>query len=606
MVAESLALRFPRCFADPGLWIVGLAAGLLCFMHFRAPLQEPQEARYAEIPRQMLAEDSWLTPVLHGQPYYDKPPLFYWLVMASYTVCGVHDWAARLPACGVAWACILVVYGWGRGTLGPRAALLGALMLSLSPRFVQLDRMVTMDGLLCLCVIAAWAAAHRALRVLPSPLAGEGLGVRGGTSGFWLSAPHPNPSPARGEGLSEPILSAERLHWGWWLLSALACGLGLLTKGPVALVLVVPPVLALRWLDPTAARPDWRALAAYVLAALVTAAPWFIALAGRDPDFLHYFFWFHHVQRYVEPFDHEEPFWYYLPELLGGMLPWTLLLPGLAWFLVQRRVGRLGGSLALPDASSSGVRLRFLFLCSLWCLVFFSLSGCKRAFYILPAMPPLALALGGYLDALVPVGSLWQLRSRPAYWLWLFTWLSGLGAIITATISGLQTAGNGTALAVLALLAGGGLLVWHGRQRQATWGLCFVTAFLLMLVLMQQLLPSYARRFALRGLVRRHADTELPVFCYPRRWDSIGYYLQRGDVRAFTPEQLPELLAELRKTPEALLFLKTGKPGASPSTEVLSRLPASLAFEPCGRQGHLTVVRVVRGPVSLSPAATAK
>jgi 4-amino-4-deoxy-L-arabinose transferase-like glycosyltransferase len=563
MMADFLALRRPRWLADPDLWIVGLAAGLLCFMHFRAPLQEPQEARYAEIPRQMLAEGSWLTPVLHGQPYYDKPPLFYWLLMASYTVCGVHDWAARLPACGVAWTCILLAYGWGRSALGPRAALLGALMLCLSPRFVQLDRMVTMDGLLCLCVIAAWAAAHRAL-------------------------------------------CAARLHWGWWLLSALACGLGLLTKGPVALVLILPPLLALRWLDPTTARPGLRALAAYLAAALVTAAPWFIALAGRDPDFPHYFFWFHHVQRYVEPFDHEEPFWYYLPELLGGMLPWTLLLPGLAWFLAKRRVGRFGGSLALSGVSSGGVRLRFLIVCSWWCLLFFSLSGCKRAFYILPAMPPLALALGGYLDALVPVGSLWQLRSRPAYWLWLCTWLTGLGAIITASISGLLTAGNGTALAALALLAGGGLLVWHGRQRQATWGLCFITAFLLMLVLMQQLVPSYARRFALRGLVRRHVATELPVFCYPRRWDSIGYYLQRSDVRAFTPEQLPELLAELRKTPEALLFLKTGKPGFSPSTEVLSRLPASLIFEPCGRQGHLTVVRVVRAPVPLSPPAAAK
>jgi len=77
--------------------------------------------------------------------------------------------------------------------------------------------------------------------------------------------------------------------------------------------------------------------------------------------------------------------------------------------------------------------------------------------------------------------------------------------------------------------------------------------------------------------------------------------LQRGDVRAFTAEQLPDLLAELRKTPEALVFLKTGKPGVSPSAEVLSRLPASLVFEPCGRQGHLTVVRVVRRPVPLSP-----
>jgi dolichol-phosphate mannosyltransferase len=304
------------------------------------------------------------------------------------------------------------------------------------------------------------------------------------------------------------------------------------------------------------------------------------------------------VQRYVEPFDHAEPFWYYLPELLGGMLPWALLLPGLAWSLVKGR-----GDAAAPVSQSP---LRFCCVCSCWCLLFFSLSGCKRAFYILPAMPPLALALGGYLDTLAPAGSLWRLGARPAYWVWLCTWLMGLGAIVTATVSGLLTIDIGTTLAVLAALVGGGLLVWRGRQRRMTWGLCFVTAFLLMLVLLQQILPPYARRFALRGLVRRHADTEAPVFCYPRRWDSIGYYLQRGDVRAFTPEQLPELLAELRKAPETMLFLKTGKPGASPSAEVLSRLPAALVFEPCGRQGHLTVGRVVRVPVPLSPTAAAK
>ncbi|MBL8793303.1 MAG: glycosyltransferase family 39 protein, partial [Planctomycetia bacterium] len=206
-MADARVFHWLRSLAIPHWLLLALAAGLLCFMHLRAPLQEPQEARYAEIPRQMLAEGSWLTPILHGQPYYDKPPLFYWLVMASYSVCGVHDWAARWLACALAWGCILVAYAWGRAVLPARAALLGGLMLCLSPRFLQLDRMVTMDGLLCLCVTAAWASAHRALR-------------------------------------------GPQLHRGWWLLSALATGLGLLTKGPIALVLFVPPVLALRWLDP--------------------------------------------------------------------------------------------------------------------------------------------------------------------------------------------------------------------------------------------------------------------------------------------------------------------------------------------------------------------
>ena len=72
------------------------AAAVLFFGGVSYPLLEPEETRYAEIPRQMLAEGRFIVPVLHGQPYYDKPPLLYWLVMASYSLFGVHDWAARL------------------------------------------------------------------------------------------------------------------------------------------------------------------------------------------------------------------------------------------------------------------------------------------------------------------------------------------------------------------------------------------------------------------------------------------------------------------------------------------------------------------------------
>ena len=70
-------------------------SGLLFLTQLQVPLLEPQEPRYAEVSRQMLAANSWVVPVLDGQPYLDKPPLFYWLIMLSYQVCGVHDWAAR-------------------------------------------------------------------------------------------------------------------------------------------------------------------------------------------------------------------------------------------------------------------------------------------------------------------------------------------------------------------------------------------------------------------------------------------------------------------------------------------------------------------------------
>ena len=99
-----------------------LIAAFLCFCRLHSPLLEPEEGRYAEIPRQMLAADRWVVPTLHGQDYLDKPPLFYWLLMGSYSLFGVHDWAARLAAGSVAWLTVAVTAFWGRRTLGPAQA----------------------------------------------------------------------------------------------------------------------------------------------------------------------------------------------------------------------------------------------------------------------------------------------------------------------------------------------------------------------------------------------------------------------------------------------------------------------------------------------------
>src|SRR5258708_2331811 len=96
--------------------------GALLYPGLSFPLFEPDEGRYAEIPREMLARGEWVVPYLQGQPYLDKPPLFYWLVMGSYQVLGVSDGAARLIPALAAPGCILLVYGFGNRSLASRAA----------------------------------------------------------------------------------------------------------------------------------------------------------------------------------------------------------------------------------------------------------------------------------------------------------------------------------------------------------------------------------------------------------------------------------------------------------------------------------------------------
>ena len=121
---------------------------------------------------------------------------------------------------------------------------------------------------------------------------------------------------------------------------------------------------------------DWLAFAAVVLA---VSGPWFLWMAWTDPTFVDYFFLKHHVERFVTPFDHVKPLWFYVPQVLLGILPWSLLL--------LARFRRLWDS---PES-------RFLLIAGLGGLVFFSLAGSKRPVYLVPIYAPLAIAAAGLL-----------------------------------------------------------------------------------------------------------------------------------------------------------------------------------------------------------------
>src|SRR5437764_4043728 len=140
-----------RPLEPPRLWSVLLllvVPGVFLYPCLSFHLFEPDEGRYAEIPREMLARGEWVVPYLQSEPYLDKPPLLYWLVIVSYKLFGVHDWSARLvPALAIHGA-VLLVYLLGRRSLGERSAFWGALLLSLAPGFMSMGRLLMLDGLL--------------------------------------------------------------------------------------------------------------------------------------------------------------------------------------------------------------------------------------------------------------------------------------------------------------------------------------------------------------------------------------------------------------------------------------------------------------------------
>ncbi|HEV3117149.1 MAG TPA: glycosyltransferase [Gemmataceae bacterium] len=520
-----------------------IVAALLFFARLGSPLQEPEESRYAEIPRQMLENGSLAIPYYHGLAYYDKPPLLYWLVMGAYTVFGVHDWAARLVPSGAAFLTVLLVYLWGRKAIGQRAGFLGAVMLCLSGRFIYLGRLLTMNSLLCLFVVASAAAAYLAL-------------------------------------------SGPRLRWRWWTASALACALGCLAKGPVALLLVAIPILAYQALDARANKTRLLPWLAYMSVAIAFVIPWFARLALSEPDSLTYFFWKQNLIRYVAPFDHVKPVWFYLPEILLGMLPWSLLIIPFARFL-----GRREGL----ESQRRPAGLGFVLLAAFWCLVFFSLSGSKRPGYILPAMPFLAVALGAYLDTVltcVPMHgfNLAGYYRRFARYVNVLIPLLCIAVVFVAAADGLLRAGMALGLIGVALgLLVAPLALWRSRNPGSPWTWCGVMTFISLFAAVHLLLPGYARRFSMRGQVRPIAelsrDLRIPVVSYPRRWDSVSFYLERDDVRVYTAGQQPQLIADLRANREALAFVKS----EHYLNEFLRALPRSLQFVPLGRQGQVTM-----------------
>ena len=308
-------------------------------------LLEPDEGRYAQIAREMFDRGEWVVPTLQGKPYLDKPPLLYWLTKLAYMAFGVSEAAGRLPSAIAVHGAILIVYLIGRRSLGERSAFWGALLLTVAPGFIGMGRLLIMDGVLTFFITLSLFAGFEAIR-------------------------------------------GERLKWSWWVIAAVACGLGILTKGPIAVLLLAPPLVGYRWLNSATTRIGWRALALFMLIALCVNLPWYIAIFRHEPVFLRYFFWEHNVLRFVQPFDHLQPIWYYLPIFLGGLLPGTFLLYAFVRYLISANEATIA---TRPPA------LGFWLLAGLWCLAFFSVSGSKLPTYILPAFPCIALALGHFV-----------------------------------------------------------------------------------------------------------------------------------------------------------------------------------------------------------------
>jgi 4-amino-4-deoxy-L-arabinose transferase-like glycosyltransferase len=332
-------------------WLV-LAVAWFATVQVR-PLFDPDEGRYAEIPREMLQSGDWVTPRFDGLKYFEKPPLQYWATATLYAVAGVHEWSSRAWTVGLAFACLGAVYGWTRRLYGRDAARTALLALAVSPFFLVVGHLDLLDP-----GFTFWLTAM----VLAFTLA--------------------QTSPERSD--------AERR---WMMAAWVAAALAILTKGIVVGVLAGGALIIYSLIERDA-RP-WRRLhpGAGLPLFLVLAAPWFIIVSLRNPHFAQFFFVHEHFTRFLTTVHQRvEPWWYFLPLLLAGTLPWILPLVRAvraAWSEAGIAPPAVAGA-----AAAAFKPCRFLLIYALFTLVFFSLSDSKLAPYVLPMFPVLAAVTG--------------------------------------------------------------------------------------------------------------------------------------------------------------------------------------------------------------------
>jgi 4-amino-4-deoxy-L-arabinose transferase-like glycosyltransferase len=323
-------------------WVV-LAAVWLITIQIR-PMLDPDEGRYAEIPREMVASGDWITPRLDGLKYFEKPVLQYWATAALYTVVGLSNWSSRLWTVGLAFACLPLIYGWLARLYDRRAALAAVAILAMSPYFGIVGHLDLLDASFTFWMCAAVLA-------------------------FALAQCAPRSSREERNGMLV-----------CWATAALA----VMTKGIVVFVLAGGALIAY-----SAVERDirlWQRLhvALGVPLFLVIAAPWFILVSLRNSDFASFFFVHEHFQRFLtKEAQRVEPWWYFLALLLLGALPWGVALARASWAAWKE-----------SSLNSNFKPLKFLLLFSAVTLVFFSISSSKLATYILPIFPLLAAFTG--------------------------------------------------------------------------------------------------------------------------------------------------------------------------------------------------------------------
>jgi 4-amino-4-deoxy-L-arabinose transferase-like glycosyltransferase len=505
--------------------VIVFLAGLVFFTNLgSAALFDEDEPKNAVCGREMFERSDWLVPTFNAELRTDKPILIYWLMLCSYSVWGVNEFAARFGSSTLAVLTSLLTYHLGRKLFDAETGFWAAGILCTCLMYAAVGRAVTPDSTLICCITAAmcvyvWGTARR----------------HGGRFG----------QPAT-EGLTQRVWS-EYMPATWWEVGLMyvCLGLAVLAKGPIGVLLpctiiglqlLVRRQLDHRWLRSTPKpRPMWLRVLRTIsqtlkpkrvwqamlvmrvpwgaLAVSAVCLPWYVAVGyATDGAWLTGFLGGHNVGRFLSPMEnHRGPIVYYIPVVLLGCLPWSVLLPLAVWRLISR--------FQQPGHHRAG-----WVLVSCWAgawIGFFSLAQTKLPNYVLPAYPALALLLAGYVVEWQRLtGTEWQRGFEHAC-----RALAGLGAVLAIAgpiaLSILLPAEQWLGAIGLIPLAGATYAWWLSRQQQRSAALStFATTSVALVVLVVGIAPSRVARHQdgprLGAIVREYRQTLAATMGWPQ------------------------------------------------------------------------------------------
>lgn len=332
--------------SDLLILVVIISLGYFAFLGSR-PLMVPDEARYAEISKEMAVSGDYITPTLNGLKYFEKPPLFYWLESFAIKIFGLNEWFLRLLPALIGIMGCLVVYFTARKLFDRQIGLLSAFILATSGLYNVLSHFIILDGLLAFCLTCCLCS--------------------------FLLAIH------------EPQEKIQK--WYFWAMYAFAA-LATLTKGLIGIAL--PGLIIFSWM---LLFNQWNILKrcrlfSGTLIFLAITLPWHILMQWRNPDFFQFYFVEQHFLRYLTKYANREQALWFLPVcILGGFYPWVgFLFQSLAYNFPkswqQRAVDKIPG---------------FLIIWALVIFIFYSFSHSQLLPYILPVFPALAIITGRYI-----------------------------------------------------------------------------------------------------------------------------------------------------------------------------------------------------------------